>query len=187
MLKYYIILLFPVLIYGQHNMYIGIGSIASFAKTEFTTHNFLSKKNIGFSLSYGNTIKINNKIQLSLEAHYHDNKFVLSRKDNSRFELHQNVGLRIKPGINIGQHTISLIHGITGVYVFDKNSDNGNQLDRYDEAWMWGGEYSYHPSNNLIFNIAYVFSNFESLSLYTGNKLISFSTLELGFRYKIYS
>ena len=186
MFKCFFILLFPLLSYCQNSFYIGLGTIASFAKTDFTTHNFLSKKNVGFSLTYGNTIKISDLIKIGLELHYHDNKFVLSRKDQSRFELHQNVGLSIRPGINIEKHSVSLIHGITGVYVFDKNENTGNQLDRYDEAWMWGTEYSYKPNNKIILNVSYIFSNFESLSLYTGDKLISFSTLELGIKHNIY-
>jgi len=186
MFKYFTILLFPLLSYCQNSFYIGVGTIASFAKTDFTTHYFLSKTNVGFSLTYGNTLRISDLIKLGLELHYHDNKFVLSRKDQSRFELHQNVGLSIRPGINFRKNSISLIHGITGVYVFDKNETTGNQIDRYDEAWIWGSEYSYKPNHKITLNIAYIVSNFESLSLYTGNKLISFSILELGIKYNIY-
>ena len=188
-MKKLLLLIIPLLSLGQHNFYLGFGMISSFANTTDNTHTTQSTSNniSDFGLYYGNNIIINDYLETTLEVFYLNNRVVLAKNELSeKFELHQNIGFAFKPGAYYGKHSIHLNTGILAVYVFDKNEQFGNQLDRFDESFFYGLEYNYDITKKVSWNLGFFFSKFESISHWTNHTLTSFSVLQCSLYYKLY-
>ena len=90
------------------------------------------------------------------------NRVVLAQEENNEFELHQNIGFALKPGVYLKKHSIHLNIGIFGVYLFDKDEKLGGQLDRFDESYFYGLDYSYNLNQKIsLTSLIY----FQSLNL----------------------
>ncbi len=184
--------LYPIFIFSQNNFYLGLGGISSFGNTVKNDKKHQSKELIDFGLYIGNELNINNQFKVKLECFYLNNQLVLSRQNNGnyesvkRFELHQNLGFMIKPGFYKNKHNFYFTFGILGVYVFDKEEYTGRQLDRFDESYSFGLEYSHNISRKTFFSLGYMHSKFESVSNFTNHTLTSFSVLQLTLNYYLY-
>ena len=141
MRKLLILCIIPLFGWTQNNFYLGIGSITTFANLTDGTHT-TQRENMDFGLYYGNNIRFSESFMTVLEVFYLNQKVVLNKTRMSKFELHQNIGIGIKPGFYSGKHSVHLSTGVLGVYVFDKN-DEGNQFDHFDESYYVGVDYNY--------------------------------------------
>ena len=177
---------FPIICFTQNNFYLGFGSVSSFSNTIKNHEEYKSKNITDFGLYYGNKFLINNYFKIVSEIFYLNNNIVLARNENKRFELHQNIGLGIKPGLYLGKHSVYLTTGILAVYVFDKDEVLGNQIDRFDEAYFYGLEYNYDITQKITFALGLLHSEFESISHFTEHTLKSFSVLQLTLHYNLY-
>ena len=148
----------PIIMFSQNNFYIGLGGISSFGNTIKNDKEFNSKKIIDFGVYIGNQFIISNQFKFKLECFYLNNQLVLARKNSGdyessrRFEMHQNVGFLIKPGYYINKHSFYFSIGVLGVYIFDKEEYTGRQLDRFDESYSLGLEYSHNVSEKVSFS-----------------------------------
>jgi opacity protein-like surface antigen len=134
----------------------------------------------------GNDFKVSEKLRLSLEFYYLNNKLVIAKEGDERFELHQNLGVSLKPGVRYGYFSSYLIVGINAVYLFDKNEATGHQIDRFDDSFFLGIEQNYHITDNLKLTLGYAFSKFQCISFYTSSTLNSFHVVKLGLGYSFY-
>lgn len=181
-----LLLFVPLIGLGQNNLYLGAGSISSFAKTIDNNSTFTSNNLLDFGVYYGNTIIINDYLETCLEVFYLNNRVVLAEHGNKKFELHQNIGFAIKPGFYYLNHSFYLSAGVLAVYVFDKDQELGNQLDYFDESYFYGLDYRYDITQKISCNLGFLFSSFESISHFTNHTLIDFSVLQFTIHYKLY-
>ncbi len=172
--------------FGQNNFYLGIGMISSFANTTNNTEKFLSNNLSDFGLYYGNNLLINDYLETVVEVFYLNNRVVLAKNGNKKFELHQNIGFGLKPGVYYGKHSVHFSVGILAVYLFDKDEKLGNQLDRFDESYFYGIEYNYDITQKVSCNLGFLSSKFESISHFTEHTLTDFSVLQCTIQYKLY-
>lgn len=175
---------------SKQTFHLGISGISTFT-TSSIDQQYLSPVDtvsynpldIGFYC--GNEFDLKGNFILDLEFFYLNNKVEISRLNNRRFELPQNIGCLIKPGIVINNHRVFLSTGITAVYVFDKDEEFGNQYDRFDQAIFLGGAYDYRINNSISVQLSFVHAKFNSISHYTPNELKQFSIVSLGLNYHL--
>jgi len=127
-----LILCVPLIGFGQNNFYLGVGMISTFANTEDNNNQYTSNNISDFGLYYGNDLIINNYVEAVVEVFYLNNRVILAKNGNKKFELHQNIGFAFKPGVYYKKHSVHLSAGVLGVYVFDKDEELGNQHDHFD-------------------------------------------------------
>ncbi|MGC6429089.1 MAG: hypothetical protein ACON4Y_00580 [Flavobacteriales bacterium] len=183
---FFLFLFFPAIIFCQNSAYVGVGIISSFANTTILDQEYSSENLSDIGLYYGNKLVFNDYLETIIEVSYLNNRVVLAQEENNRFELHQNIGFALKPGVYLKKHSIHLNIGIFGVYLFDKDEKLGGQLDRFDESYFYGLDYSYNLNQKISANVAYLFSEFESVSNWTQHTLKDFSILQLSILYRLY-
>tara|TARA_S200000501_G_C20582279_1_gene637805 strand:+ start:153 stop:740 length:588 start_codon:yes stop_codon:yes gene_type:complete len=185
-------LLFLNISLAQKSFYIGIGNISTFGNTSSSGQSFKSSNINDFGLFLGNQFLVNNFFKFNVECFYLNNQLVLAKKNNGnyetrkRFELHQNLGLCLKPGIYKENNSFYFIFSVLGVYVFEKEEYTGRQFDRFDESYGYGFEYSHNIFNNFILSIGYMYSQFETYSSFTNHTMTSFSVIHLTLNYRLY-
>jgi len=172
--------------FGQNNFYLGLGLISSFVNTEENNNQYKTRNPLDFSLYYGNDLIINGYLKTIVEVFYLNNRVTLARNGSKRFELHQNIGFGLKPGLYYKKHSIHLSAGMLAVYLFDKDEEFGNQLDYFDESYFYGIEYNYDITQKVSFNLGFLFSKFEFRSNWTNHSLTDFSVLQYKIYYKLY-
>ena len=150
----------------SHNFYVNLSAISTIGNATEGNHISYSPNNLlDVGVYCGSDFKISEKLRLSLEFYYLNNKLVIAEEGDERFELHQNLGVSIKPGVRFGDFSSYLSVGINAVYLFDKNEATGNQIDRFDDSYFLGLEQHYHINENLIFTLGYTFSKFKCIKL----------------------
>ena len=182
----FLLVFLPLMSLSQSSFYIGTGLISSFANTVYDDQKYTSKNMLDFGLYYGNNLIINDFIETVLEVFYLNNRLVLSRDGDKRFELHQNIGFGIKPGVYYKKHSLHINSGMLAVYVFDKDENLGNQLDYFDDSYFYGIDYNYDITQIISCNISFLSTNYESVSHWTDYVLKDFSVLQLTIQYKLY-
>lgn len=182
----FLFIFLPFIVVGQNNFYLGAGIISSFANTVDNNNQYTSNNISDIGLYYGNDLIINDYLETVIEVFYLNNRVVLAKNGNKKFELHQNIGFGLKPGFYYKKHSVHLSTGVLGVYVFDKDEDLGNQYDHFDESYFYGLEYNYDITQNFSCNLGFLFSNFESVSHFTDQSLRNFSVLQITIHYKLY-
>ena len=182
---FFVLFCFPIILLGQSNFHLGFGVISSCAKTIKNDKQYNANNKFDIGLYYGNDIKINNYLKTVIEVFYHNNRVILAEEDNKRFELHQNIGFGLKPGIYYKKHGINLITGILAVYIFDKDLEFGNQLDYFDDSFFYGVEYNYDIMKNLFCSFGFLYTDFEKNSNWTNHILKSFTVLQFTINYRI--
>ena len=182
----FLLIFLPFIGFGQNNFYLGAGMISSFANTEDNNNQYTSSNLSDFGLYYGNDLIINDYLKAIVEVFYLNNRVALSRNGNKKFELHQNIGFGLKPGLYYEKHSIHLSAGMLAVYLFDKDEEFGNQLDYFDESYFYGIEYNYDITKKVSCNIGFLFSKFEFRSNWTDYTLTDFSVLQFTIHYKLY-
>ena len=182
MKKLLILFIIPLLGWAQNDFYLGIGSIKTIANLADRTTT--QRENIDFGLYYGNNIRLSKNFMTVLEVFYLNQKVVLNQTRISKFELHQNIGIGIKPGFYSGKHSVHLSTGLLGIYVFDQNNE-GNQFDHFDESYYVGLDYNYDLTNNLSCNFGVLLSDFTSLSHFSDAELQDFAVLQFTLHYNI--
>jgi len=176
----------PIITSAQNHFYLGLGTVSSFGNTISEDVKYKSKNLLDFSLFCGNEFTINDYIKTSLEVFYLNNRLVLAREENKRFELHQNIGISLKPGLYYKRHTIYFNIGLTAVYVFDKDEIQGNQYDHFDDSFFYGFDYNYSITEKIAMNLGFTHAKFESISHFTNHTLKNFSNLMLSLNYNLY-
>ena len=167
-----------------YNFYVNLSAISTIGNaTEGDIVSYTPKNLLDVGVYCGNDFKISEKLRLSLEFYYLNNKLVIAEEGDERFELHQNLGVSLKPGVSYGDFSSYLIAGINAVYLFDKNEATGHQIDRFDDSFFFGLEQNYHITDHLIFTLGYTFSKFKRISFYTPTTLHSFQVFKLGVGY----
>jgi hypothetical protein len=143
---------------------------------------------IDFGLYIGNEVTISQTFCIGIDVFYQNTQTVISRieVDDTRFEFHQNIGIRIKPAFRFKNNTIGLVTGVSGIYVFDKKELTGNQIDRYDEAYFYGLEYNRTIHHKWSMNLGWKTAKFHSFSHYTNAEMTSYTTFTLGLQYNIF-
>ena len=175
----------------QHDFYLGVGSISTIAKIkDQINNNYYERNNRDFALYYGNNIIWNNRFMTVLEVFYLNHEVVLSQNRSSnaisQFELHQNIGIGVKPGFYSGKHSVHLCLGVLGVYVFDKSLQNSSQYDHFDESYYYGMEYNYDISKQLSCNLGVLLSEFKSNSYFTESTLRDFAVFQIALHYHFF-
>jgi len=175
---------------SNQSFHLGLAGVSTFTKSEMKVDdvNFVdtvSYNPFDFGVYCGNEFKLGGRYILDLEFFYLNNRVEISRNLNRRFELHQNIGCLIKPGIIIEKHRACLDIGIAAVYAFDKDEEFGNQFDRFDQAIFFGGSYDYRIDENISIQLKYLHAKFNSISHYTQNELKQFSIISLGLNYHL--
>ena len=177
---------------AQKSFYLGLGNISTFGNTTSNNETFKSQNLNDFGLFLGNQFFVNNYIKLNIECFYLNNQLILAKRNNGnfesrkRFELHQNLGLSIKPGVYKKNNSFYFIFSVLGVYVFEKEEYTGRQFDRFDESYAFGFEYNHNIFNNIFLGIGYIYSHFETYSNFTNHTLTSFSVIQLTLNYSLY-
>lgn len=176
------------LVCAQINFYIGADLLSTKVKAINAEEEFQQTNPRDFALYIGNELQLHQSLALGVDVFYQNNNTIIKHieLDDTRFEFHQNIGLRLKPSFQFKNNSIALIAGVSGLYVFDKKELTGNQIDRYDEAYIYGLEYNkaIHPkwSINCVFQAA----KFHSISHYTSAEMLAFSTFSIGLQYNLY-
>jgi len=171
----------PLVILSQNDFYLGFGSITTFAQFK-DQGDLYEKDNIDFGLYYGNNLKITKKFITTIEVFYLNQEVVLNKTRSSKFELHQNVGIGIKPGFYSGKHSIHLSVGVLGVYVFDQNSEGG-QFDHFDDSYYYGMDYNYDLTKRISCNLGVLLSDFKSESYFNTGQLEEFAVFQFTLHY----
>ena len=124
---------------GQINYYLGFDLLSTNSKV-IENNNENNQSSINFSTYIGNEINLNNKFKVFIDIVYQNNKSILKQLEDqdTRFELHQTISMLLKPSFKFNNNTIGPIIGVSGVYVFDKKEDTGEQIDRFDEGYLFG-------------------------------------------------
>ena len=185
----YCLFFFSFIICAQNNFYVGLGHISTFSETVLVSNeSILSQpRNLSnFSLHYGNSFFINKNFKLNTEIFYLNNNLILATNETRRFELHQNIGISLKPGLYFKRHTIYFNIGLTAVYVFDKDEIQGNQYDHFDDSFFYGFDYNYSITEKIAMNLGFTHAKFESISHFTNHTLKNFSNLMLSLNYNLY-
>ena len=175
---------------SRQSFHLGLAGVSTFTKSEMYVDEInyvdtVSYNPFDFGVYCGNEFKMGGIYILDVEFFYLNNRVEISRNLNRRFELHQNIGCLVKPGIVIDKHRAFLDIGVTAVYVFDKDEEFGNQYDRFDQAIFFGGSYDYRIDENISIQLKYLHAKFNSISHYTQNELKQFSIISLGLYYHL--
>ena len=186
------VLIFPFLflhneLYSQINYYVGFDLLSTNSKVvENNTEN--CQNNINYSAYIGNELSINNTTSIFIDLVYQNNKNVLKRLDDfdTRFELHQTISMLLKPSFKYNNITIGPILGVSGVYVFDKKEETGEQIDRYDEGYLFGVNLNHNLTTRISVNLSIINNVFDSKSHYTNAELIKYTTTSIGIQYNLY-
>ena len=173
--------------FSQINYYVGLDLLSTSSKV---VQNIVvdRKANINFSTYIGNEIMLNNNLSVFVDVVYQNNKSVLKKINllNARFELHQTISLLIKPSVCLNSFYIGPIFGISGVYVFDKKEDTGEQIDRFDEGYLFGVNFNKNISSTTSINLSLIQNIFTSTSHYTDARLSNYRTFSLGVQYNLF-
>tara|TARA_B100001750_G_scaffold64505_1_gene51245 strand:+ start:25 stop:591 length:567 start_codon:yes stop_codon:yes gene_type:complete len=183
----FILFLFSFLTsFSQNSFYLGTGFIGTTAEV-FSGDNSYKKYNVpDFGLYCGNLIKVSDKFNIGPEFFYLNNRTVLGEEGEERFELHQNLGFKLRSGLYFKKHSFFLTGGVSGVYLFDKDELLGYQIDRFDESYFYGLEYSCNFFDQFHINLGFLSTSFESISHYTDYTLRKFSTFHVSIHYYLY-
>ena len=176
----------PLILFGQNNFYLGTGIISSFANTVDNNNQYTSNNITDYGLYYGNDLIINDYLETGIEVFYLNNRVVLAKNGNKKFELHQNIGFGLKPGFYYKKHSVHLSLGMLAVYLFDKDEEFGNQLDYFDESYFYGIEYNYDITQKTACNLGVLFSKFDFSSNWTNHTIKNFFVLQCKIYYKLY-
>ena len=87
---------------SKQSFYIGLSSVSTFTTSKINVDDVvyvdtISFNPLDFGVYCGNEFSIGDKFILDLEFFYLNNKVEISREQNKRFELHQNIGCLLKP------------------------------------------------------------------------------------------
>jgi len=173
--------------FSNNNFYLGFGLIGTHAEVKSNHFRQIEKFNFpDFGLYYGNVIPLDNRFNIGVEVFYLNNRTVLGSDGDERFELHQNLGFKFKPGFSIYRHSFFLSGGILGIYSFDKDEVLGYQIDRFDESYFYGLEYNYFFSDRMSCNLGFFHTKYKLNSFYTDYSLKKFKTFHFSFHYYLY-
>ena len=174
--------------FGQINYYIGANLLNTQAIVLVNDQQKIKSNPSDFGLYIGNELTVYKNIQIGIDVFYQNNNTILNKlsQDETRFEFHQNIGIKISPAYRFQKNTFGLNLGVTGIYVFDKKEVTGNQIDRYDEAYAYGLFYnrSFHPKWSL--NLSMLKAGFDSNSHYTNAQMKAYTTFSLGLQYNLF-
>lgn len=185
------LLLFPLFFYNalfsQINYYVGFDLLSTNSKV-VENNNENNLNSINFSTYIGNEINLNSKFSLFVDIVYQNNTNVLKEIENfnTRFELHQTISMLLKPSFKYNNTSIGPVVGISGVYVFDKKEDTGEQIDRFDEGYLFGVNLNQNLTQKTSINFSVINNIFESVSHYTNTKLINYITMSIGIQFNLH-
>ena len=174
-------------LFSQINYFIGFDLLSTTSKVvENDKENY--QNNINYSTYIGNEINLNNKVSVFIDIVYQNNKNILKELEelDTRFELHQTISMLLKPSFKFNNSNIGPILGVSGVYVFDKKEDTGEQIDRFDEGYLFGINLNQNLTSKVSVNFSLINNIFESLSHYTNTELINYTTMTIGIQYNIH-
>ena len=172
---------------GQINYYLGFDLLSTNSKV-IENNNENNQNSINFSTYIGNEINLNNKFKVFIDIVYQNNKSILKQLEDqdTRFELHQTISMLLKPSFKFNNNTIGPIIGVSGVYVFDKKEDTGEQIDRFDEGYLFGVNLNKNLTSKVSVNFSLLYNIFESISHYTHTELVNYTTMTIGVQYNLY-
>jgi hypothetical protein len=172
---------------GQINYYVGFDLLSTNSKV-IENNNENNQNSINFSTYIGNEINLNNKFRVFIDVVYQNNKNILKQIEDqdTRFELHQTISMLLKPSFRFNNNTIGPIIGVSGVYVFDKKEDTGEQIDRFDEGYQFGVNLNKNLTSKVSVNFSLLYNIFESISHYTHTELVNYTTMTIGVQYNLY-
>ncbi len=174
--------------FAQINYYIGANILNTRANVLVNNKQVVKSNPLDFGIYIGNELQLYKNIKVGIDVFYQNNKTILNElaEDKRRFEFHQNIGIKISPSYRLKKNTLGLNLGVTGMYVFDKKEATGNQIDRYDEAYVYGLFYnrSFHQKWSL--NLSILKADFDSRSHYTNAEMKGYNTFSLGLQYNIF-
>lgn len=174
--------------YGQINYYVGTDLLHTHANVIIQQTEEKKSNSNEFGVYIGNELPVYQKIHIGIDVFYQNNNTVLNEleEDETRFEFHQNIGLKFSPSVRFHKNTFGLHLGVTGMYVFDKKEATGNQIDRYDEAYIYGLFYNRSLHHKWSVNLALLQAIFHSQSHYTNAKMLGYSTFSMGIQYNLF-
>lgn len=174
--------------FGQINYYIGANLLNTRANVLVNNNQEIKSNPLDFGIYIGNELQVYKNIQLGIDVFYQNNNTILNEiaEEKRRFEFHQNIGIKISPAYRLKKNTLGLNLGVTGMYIFDKKEATGNQIDRYDEAYIYGLFFnrSFHPK--WSFNLSILKAKFDSSSHYTNAEMKGYNTFSLGLQYNLF-
>ena len=172
---------------GKINYYLGFDLLSTNSKV-IENNNENNQNSINFSTYIGNEINLNNKFKVFIDIVYQNNKNILKQLEyqDTRFELHQTISMLLKPSFKFNNNTIGPIIGVSGVYVFDKKEDTGEQIDRFDEGYLFGVNLNKNLTSKVSVNFSLLYNIFESISHYTHTELVNYTTMTIGVQYNLY-
>tara|TARA_B100000497_G_scaffold37682_1_gene44237 strand:- start:381 stop:971 length:591 start_codon:yes stop_codon:yes gene_type:complete len=181
------LLFYSNILIGQINYYVGFDLLSTNSKV-IENNNENNQNSINFSTYIGNEINLNNKFKVFIDVVYQNNKNILKQLEDqdTRFELHQTISLLLKPSFKFNNNTIGPIIGVSGVYVFDKKEDTGEQIDRFDEGYLFGVNLNKNLTSKVSVNFSLLYNIFESISHYTHTELVNYTTMTIGVQYNLY-
>ena len=174
-------------LFSQINYYVGFDLLSTTSKVvENDKENY--QNNINYSTYIGNEINVNNKVSVFIDIVYQNNKNILKELEelDTRFELHQTISMLLKPSFKFNNSTVGPILGVSGVYVFDKKEDTGEQIDRFDEGYLFGVNLNQNLTSKVSVNFSLINNIFESVSHYTQTELIYYTTMTIGVQYNLH-
>ena len=167
------------------SFHIGCAGISTIAFSSFENQPYTSSNPIDIGFFCGNEFEISDSFIFDLEFFYLNNRTEISRVDDKIFELHQNIGILLKPGFRKSNHKLFVDLGLSAVYVFDKIDGTGNVIDRFDQAILCGASYDYSFSPKFSTQLTYLQANFHSISHWTNYELDGFSIISLAAIYHL--
>ena len=183
------LLFYSNILIGQINYYVGFDLLSTNSKV-IENNNENNQNSISFSTYIGNEINLNNKFKVFIDIVYQNNKNILKQLEDqdTRFELHQTISMLLKPSFKFNNNTIGPIIGVSGVYVyvFDKKEDTGEQIDRFDEGYLFGVNLNKNLTSKVSVNFSLLYNIFESISHYTHTELVNYTTMTIGVQYNLY-
>lgn len=174
-------------LFSQINYYVGFDLLST--NSTVIENNIENNQNtINYSTYIGNEVNINNKISVFIDIVYQNNKNVLKELEDfdTRFELHQTISMLLKPSLKYNNITIGPILGVSGVYVFDKKEETGEQIDRFDEGYLFGVNLNQNLTKTISVNLSVINNIFDSVSHFTNTELVKYTTLSIGVQYNLY-
>ena len=70
--------------------------------------------------------------------------------------------------------------------MFDKKEDTGEQIDRFDEGYLFGVNLNQNLTSKVSVNFSLLYNFFESISHYTQTELVNYTTMTIGIQYNLY-
>ena len=172
---------------GQIEYYMGFDLLSTNSKV-IENNNEKNQNSINFSTYIGNEINVNNTFIVFIDIVYQNNKNILKKLEyqDTRFELHQTISMLLKPSFKFNNSSIGPTLGVSGVYVFDKKEDTGEQIDCFDEGYLFGVNLNQNLTSKVSVNFSLLHNFFESISHYTQTELVNYTTMTLGIQYNLY-